>query len=262
MESPRKHLESGKVSRSKSFVVASQRLALQNEMEYFGDIFDYEKTDEELETYLQELRRSLSTELYEIVDEEFMDIFFQKISEMNRLMFLFELESDKKKMIVYLFEFSSGRQRKKLYKHILRHYKDLIKHDESDMPLPSPPASPMSLPGHHSYLREKMEKRRSDSHVKKYRLSLTLLPEFKWEIKGHDILYPEPPMVIGTGACGDVYLGKFRNKRVAIKKIPSEDGGDTFLNEISILCKMDHPNIVKVCRNVGIGIATVTYFCF
>lgn len=247
MEQRRKTKE-GKASRSRSFIVASQRLAIQNEMDYFGDIFQYEEVDEVLDPHLALLKLTLSEELGSVVDSEFMDVFFEKVSKINRNRFSLDLARDKKKMIVYMFEFSSGRQQKHIYKHILKHYKDLIKKSDEnvDIPYASPPSSPKSVPTAPSFLKERMEKMESPSQRKKLRLSLTLLPSFQWEIKGSDVIYSDPPTVIGTGAYGDVYLGKFKNKRVAVKKVPSEEDDIHFLNEISILCQMDHPNIVKV----------------
>ena len=58
------------------------------------------------------------------------------------------------------------------------------------------------------------------------------------------------PKEIGKGVFGTVFKAKLRNQNVwrAIKKIPKKNVSDQkdFLNEIDIMKKLDHPNIVKL----------------
>uniref|UniRef100_A0A8C4WVB3 Mitogen-activated protein kinase kinase kinase 7 n=1 Tax=Eptatretus burgeri TaxID=7764 RepID=A0A8C4WVB3_EPTBU len=58
--------------------------------------------------------------------------------------------------------------------------------------------------------------------------------------------------IVGRGAFGVVYRGKWRNTDVAIKEIDSESERKTFLIELRQLSRVKHRNIVKLygaCRN-------------
>uniref|UniRef100_UPI00358E65D5 mitogen-activated protein kinase kinase kinase 7 isoform X3 n=1 Tax=Myxine glutinosa TaxID=7769 RepID=UPI00358E65D5 len=75
-------------------------------------------------------------------------------------------------------------------------------------------------------------------------------PQPSWE----DINYEEINVVqlVGRGAFGVVYRGKWRNIDVAIKEIDSESERKTFLIELRQLSRVKHRNIVKLygaCRN-------------
>ena len=62
--------------------------------------------------------------------------------------------------------------------------------------------------------------------------------------------------LVGEGGMGKVYEGEERlsKRRVALKLLKpelgkSEEGRRLFLNEMAILSKLDHPNVVRVVPN-------------
>lgn len=234
-------------NRSKSIIDTSHRLILHSEIRNLDEIFYCEHDLEEtidITSYLEELKDILNEELEDIVDQEILDKMFQNFEEFSRHdVWTLNKDVDKRKMIVYLFDFTEKDQRKKFFKYILKHYRDLVETD-IDQPLPSPTSSPKSVPAS-SYLK-KRNSWFSSLFKKKYRLPETLLPEFKWELDKDSVIIEKK---LSDGSYGTVYLGTFQNKKVAIKKLPSvicDERSRTILNEISLLCRLDHANIVKV----------------
>lgn len=234
-------------SRSKSIIDTSQRLILQSEMRNLDELFYCEyDLDESIDItlYLNELKENLNEELEHIVEKEILDKMFQNFEEFSRQdVWTLNKDVDIRKMIVYLFDFTEKEQRRKFFKYILKNYPELVETD-IDQPLPSPTSSPKSMPVS-SYLK-KRNSWFSSLFKKKYRLPETLLPEFKWELDKESVHIER---VLSAGSYGTVYLGTFQNKKVAIKKLPSmvsDERSRTILNEISLLCRLDHPNIVKV----------------
>ncbi|OQS05016.1 kinase [Thraustotheca clavata] len=69
--------------------------------------------------------------------------------------------------------------------------------------------------------------------------------------------------LISKGAYGEVWLGQYRHKEVAIKKILHAKRNDTFelecfTEEIRIMASLDHPHIVHL---IGFGWDTITNLC-
>eukprot|EP01125_Pyxidicula_operculata_P013453 TRINITY_DN4467_c0_g1_i1.p1 TRINITY_DN4467_c0_g1~~TRINITY_DN4467_c0_g1_i1.p1 ORF type:complete len:564 (+),score=136.35 TRINITY_DN4467_c0_g1_i1:56-1747(+) len=71
---------------------------------------------------------------------------------------------------------------------------------------------------------------------------------FHWEIDYGEIKFIKE---IGRGGCGVVYKGEWRGIEVAIKQIIKEKMSpelfERFLQEISIMSKLHHPNILLLC---------------
>ncbi|CAD8103358.1 unnamed protein product [Paramecium primaurelia] len=56
------------------------------------------------------------------------------------------------------------------------------------------------------------------------------------------------PIKIGEGSFGQVYKGNYNGQEVAVKIIQN-----SFLSEISILGKIDHPNIIRLLKEFKFG---------
>ena len=86
----------------------------------------------------------------------------------------------------------------------------------------------------------------------------------KWFIPGEEVQVLER---IGAGASGQVYMGSFRQRDVALKQfycqmMVSEDVAD-FTREFNVLAALDHPGIVKMLgvTQVGDFMYLVTEYC-
>lgn len=73
--------------------------------------------------------------------------------------------------------------------------------------------------------------------------------------------------LLGVGSLGEVYLGKFQGKKVAVKKVRRETMSDShiaeFANEIRIMCSLRHPNTVLfmgACESDGF-LSIVMEYC-
>lgn len=248
--------------RSKSIIDTSQRLILQSEMRNFDEIFYCEGDgDDEIDvsSYLDSLKKSLNKELGEIIEKDILDKMFQNFDAFSRHdVWTHNKAVDRRKMIVYLFDFTEKDKRVKFYKHIKKKYRELIDTDY-DQPISSPNTSPRSMPNL-SYLK-KRSSLLSSFKKKKFKLPETLLPDFKWELDHEDVTIEKE---LSEGSYGTVFLGTFQNKKVAIKKLPSKVGDErsrNILNEISLLCRLDHNNIVKfIGATLGEEISLITQY--
>ncbi|KAF8027063.1 hypothetical protein BT93_E0088 [Corymbia citriodora subsp. variegata] len=89
---------------------------------------------------------------------------------------------------------------------------------------------------------EEMSRRKGDSSSTTYfsEFSMTEIKEAAWNF--------DPSLKIGEGGCGSVYRGFLRHTPVAIKimKFPSMQGSQEFQQEVDVLSKVRHPNLITL----------------
>ncbi|KAL3730514.1 hypothetical protein ACJRO7_027516 [Eucalyptus globulus] len=89
---------------------------------------------------------------------------------------------------------------------------------------------------------EEMSRRKGDSWGTKY-FSEFSMTEIKEAVQNFD-----PALKIGEGGCGSVYRGFLRHTSVAIKiiKFNSMHGSQEFQQEVDVLSKVRHPNLITL----------------
>ena len=65
------------------------------------------------------------------------------------------------------------------------------------------------------------------------------------EIVSQDLLYYED-IFLGNGTYGEVFKGKYKDKDVAVKQISLRNVNQQMDRENEIMCRLNHPNIVKL----------------
>lgn len=235
-------------------------MALQNELENLSVSVPETASIEAIETHADHIRSIVLDELELVLDRAFVESVLENVFTHMKNKWVFNELNDKKTILNYLFEFTDGKQRKALYKYLEKSYPDMVKkrrtspsHRQSSPTnlSESPPSIEVSMikigDMKSSSCPSSPRNRRKLLNLK-FRLSASLLPKFTWEINAEDV---EEQFKIGEGSFGEIFYGKYNSKPVAIKRLTHIEASEkSLMNEISVLCRLEHPNIVKV-RNTN-----------
>jgi hypothetical protein len=208
----------------------------------------------------EKIEADLIPELEHILDPDFVvDVINRVMIESKSFEWSQDLDTNKIEVLKWMCEFVAVDQKQQFLEHLYNFYPDKIDVEAIEEPVNH--KKTYSSP-------KKSQRRKSDrrdvpsSSHHRFTIRAKKIPRYEWEI---DVSEIEIEAEIGRGSFGTVFSGYYQGQHVALKKLHAhveEAEIPSFLKEIAILSRLQHPNILQflgACLDNDLSL--ITEFC-
>eukprot|EP01122_Echinamoeba_exundans_P015886 TRINITY_DN781_c0_g1_i1.p1 TRINITY_DN781_c0_g1~~TRINITY_DN781_c0_g1_i1.p1 ORF type:complete len:761 (+),score=137.63 TRINITY_DN781_c0_g1_i1:383-2665(+) len=209
----------------------------------------------------EKIEADLIPELEHILDPDFIvDVIHRVMIESKSFEWSRDLDTNKIEVLKWMCEFVAVEQKQQFLEHLYNFYPDKVDVEVIEEPVNH--KKTYSSP-------KKSQRRKSDrrdgpssSGHHRFTIRAKKIPRYEWEI---DICEIEYEAEVGRGSYGTVFSGYYHGQHIAIKKLHShveEAEIPSFLKEIAILSRLNHPNILQflgACLDNDLSL--ITEFC-
>lgn len=228
---------------------ASHRLILMDEeLSTSSSTPDPEETPfnpEELQHIIDRLGSELVDELSQLLEDTFILDALNKITSSKSFKWHSNYSRNKVEVLKYLAEFVSEEQQQDFLRHLKTKYPETIK-----LAFVRTPSS------------KKLSKK--ERSQKKLTMVERKIKQYEWELLPDQFILGD---LIGSGSYGAVYHASLlpNGEDVAVKQLAEDVGvadAVTFMKEIAILSRLDHPNVVGfIGASITGSLALVMEYC-